>query len=105
MVIFENLKKTFGNHSILNRTSGHIHQGETVAILGKSGCGKSTLLRCLNFLDPIDSGTIIIDGQSLTSQTISSLRSKMCMVFQNPNLFPHLSVLDNLIYAPVRVLK
>jgi len=106
----ENLDKSFGQLHVLKGITEEIHSGEVVVIIGPSGSGKSTFLRCLNLLEEPDSGTIIFDGYNLTDKSIPRrrreknidfYRSEMGMVFQHFNLFPHKSVLENIILAPV----
>ncbi len=108
-VEFENVEKSYGSLTVLRGISGHIRSGEVLSIIGSSGCGKSTLLRCLNRLETINSGRITINGQNLSGELshrqLRQLRSQVGMVFQQFNLFPHLSVLDNLTLAPQQVLK
>ena len=106
---FDRLIKNFGSLQVLQGISGCIHQGEVVAIIGSSGCGKSTLLRCFNRLETINSGELTVNGidlsrPSLSSQTLRQLRAEVGMVFQQFNLFPHMTVLDNLTLAPQKVL-
>ncbi len=109
MIKINNLTKSFGNLKVLKNINLKVSKGEVVFIIGPSGSGKSTLLRCLNFLEKIDSGEIYIDGESLHSKTsqkeICSIRSKTGMVFQQFNLFPHQTALENVIEGPVTVLK
>ncbi|HOQ09553.1 MAG TPA: amino acid ABC transporter ATP-binding protein [Syntrophomonadaceae bacterium] len=107
--------KKFGHLEVLKGVSLQVKQGEVIAIIGPSGSGKSTLLRCLNRLETIDRGTIEIDGEIMakngpdgravysSEKDITRLRRKMGMVFQNFNLFPHKSVLENLMLAPMLV--
>jgi len=99
--------KNFGSVHALRGVSLDVQGGEVVLIIGPSGSGKSTLLRCVNRLEQLDSGSILIDGESVTNPTadIRLIREKVGMVFQSFNLFPHLSVLDNITLAPVAVLK
>ena len=80
-----------------------VEDGEVLCIIGPSGSGKSTLLRCLNMLEMPDEGTVEVDGQTVTSENLQQMRTKMAMVFQNFNLFSHLTVLDNITIAPVHV--
>jgi arginine/lysine/histidine/glutamine transport system ATP-binding protein len=106
---FNDIEKNYGSLKVLQGISGYVNSGEVVAIVGTSGCGKSTLLRCLNRLEVIDRGQIVIDGMELSrtlrQHQLRQLRSRVGMVFQQFNLFPHLSVLDNLTLAPRHVLK
>ena len=112
MLSAKNLKKSFDGLGVLRDISLQVEEGEVVAIIGKSGSGKSTLLRCLNNLEHVDDGTIEIDGQTLVKDGVyvspkeqRSLCLKMGYVFQNFNLFPHMSVLKNLTEAQRCVLK
>lgn len=107
---FEQVEKSFGSLKVLQGISGYVNSGEVLSIIGSSGCGKSTLLRCLNRLETIDRGRIVVDGMeisrsNLTSHQLKQVRSRIGMVFQQFNLFPHLSVLQNLTLAPQQVLK
>ena len=98
--------KSFGALRVLKGVSLTVHAGECLVLLGPSGSGKSTLLRCLNLLEPVESGYIEFDGQNvagLTGKSAHAVRRRMGMVFQNFELFQHLSALDNIILAPVRV--
>ena len=101
----DRLYKSFGNLKVLREISTEINQGEVIAIIGPSGCGKSTFLRCLNLLEIPTSGNIYIDGVDITSPStdIMKIRQKVGMVFQHFHLFPHMTVLQNVIYAPVKV--
>ncbi|HEL2056415.1 TPA: amino acid ABC transporter ATP-binding protein [Streptococcus suis] len=103
----QNITKNFGQQTILNHLSLSVKEGEVVVILGPSGCGKSTLLRCINKLESIQEGDILLDGQSILSKSLSlqDIRQKIGMVFQDYELFPHMDVLQNLTLAPVRALK
>ncbi|MGB4191656.1 MAG: amino acid ABC transporter ATP-binding protein [Rickettsiales bacterium] len=101
----KNIYKKFGDHLVLNDISFNVKQGEVIALIGPSGGGKSTILRSINFLDQIDSGEIIYQNILLTKANINDYRPKISMVFQHFNLFPHMNVLDNLIFAPMEVLK
>jgi len=100
-----NLHKYFGKLEVLKGVNNHIKKGEVVVVIGPSGSGKSTFLRCLNLLEEPTDGEIIFDGQSITlkENDINKQREKMGMVFQQFNLFPHLSVLDNITLAPTKV--
>ncbi|MCZ0899995.1 ATP-binding cassette domain-containing protein, partial [Microcoleus sp. HI-ES] len=101
----DRLYKSFGNLKVLREITTEIHQGEVIAIIGPSGCGKSTFLRCLNLLEIPTSGHIYIDGVDITlpKADIMKIRQKVGMVFQHFHLFPHMTVLQNVIYAPVKV--
>jgi polar amino acid transport system ATP-binding protein len=105
MIKVEHLSKRYGNLTVLRDISTEIRQGEVVAIIGPSGTGKSTFLRCLNLLDRPTGGSILIDGQDILDPKtdVPKIRQKMNMVFQSFNLFSHLTVLENLTLAPVRV--
>ncbi|CZQ87057.1 amino acid ABC transporter ATP-binding protein [Trichococcus ilyis] len=100
-----NLKKSFGNNEVLKGINLEIAEGEVVCIIGPSGSGKSTLLRCLNKLEDVTDGHVLIDGQDITEKTtdINKVREEIGMVFQHFNLFPHLSVMDNITLAPVEL--
>lgn len=101
------LKKSFGDNVILDDVNLTVKQGEVIVIIGPSGCGKSTLLRCINALEPIQEGQILLDGEKIEpkSKNLTQLRQKIGMVFQSYELFPHLSVLDNIMLAPTKVQK
>lgn len=107
MIKVTGLKKNFGELEVLKGIDQHIKQGEKVVIIGPSGSGKSTFLRCLNFLEVPTDGEIIIEGESITAPktNVNKIREKMGMVFQQFNLFPHLTVLDNITLAPIKVKK
>ena len=98
----EHLKKNFGNLEVLRDVSTDIYEGEVVVVLGPSGSGKSTFLRCLNRLEEITGGTVIVDGHDLTDKKtdLNKVRENVGMVFQHFNLFPHLTVKKNLELAP-----
>ena len=100
----KDLKKSFGDTPILQGLSLKVQKGEVVVILGPSGCGKSTLLRCINGLETIQAGDILLDGQSITKnqKDFHLVRQKIGMVFQSYELFPHLDVLQNLILGPTK---
>lgn len=101
-----NLRKSFNNEEVLKGISFEIDKGEIGVVLGKSGAGKTTLMRCITGLESFDSGEIVVDETEISkSSEIKKLRGKIGMVFQNFNLFPHLSVLENIIEAPVNVFK
>ncbi|MDO5726231.1 MAG: amino acid ABC transporter ATP-binding protein [Tissierellia bacterium] len=107
MIRIENLSKSFGDNRVLNNITEEIHQGEVVVIIGPSGSGKSTFLRCLNLLEEPTSGKIFFENIDITDEKndINKLREHMGMVFQSFNLFPHKTVLENIILAPKLVLK
>ena len=112
MIRVTQLGKSFGSEAVLRDVSFTVEKGETVAIIGASGAGKSTMLRCLIGLERADSGSILVEGEAIVrdgsyqdEKTCRRICGKMGMVFQSFNLFPHISVLDNLIYAPVHVRK
>ncbi|WP_347152014.1 amino acid ABC transporter ATP-binding protein [Peptostreptococcus anaerobius] len=101
-----NLKKSFNNLEVLKGISFEIEKGEIGVVLGKSGAGKTTLIRCINGLESFDSGSIIVDDTEIkNSADFSKLRGQIGMVFQNFNLFPHLTILENITEAPIRVFK
>ena len=105
MITTNNLKKAFGDNMVLNGIDETIYKGEKVVVIGPSGSGKSTFLRCLNLLEEPTEGVIWFEGKNITSKNvnINQIRQKMGMVFQQFNLFPHLSVLDNITLAPVQL--
>ncbi len=107
MIKVENLHKSFGDLEVLNGVSEHIKKGEVISIIGPSGGGKSTFLRCLNMLEKPDSGKIIFEGVDITNEKtdINIHRQKMGMVFQHFNVFPHLTVKENITLAPVMLKK
>ena len=107
MIRVEDLKKSFEDNIVLDGITTNVYKGEVVVLLGPSGCGKSTFLRCLNRLEIPDEGKIFLDDVDLTDKKtdINEQRQKMMMVFQHFNLFPHLSILENLTIAPVKLLK
>ena len=103
----EHLTKRYDDLTVINDLSLSVKKGEVIVIVGSSGCGKSTLLRCLNGLEDIQGGTIKLDGEEVLkeSKSISEIRRRIGMVFQSYELFPHMNVLDNILLAPVKVLK
>lgn len=105
MIDVKNLHKAFGDHEVLKGVNEHIEKGEKVVVIGPSGSGKSTFLRCLNLLEEPTSGEIIFEGQNITSKQtdINLVRRRMGMVFQQFNLFPHLTVRENIKLAPVKL--
>ncbi|AYY67022.1 amino acid ABC transporter ATP-binding protein [Staphylococcus hominis] len=102
MIKVQNLNKSFNKNVVLKDINLEVNKGEVVAIIGPSGSGKSTLLRCMNLLETPSNGKVIFEGKELTHKNINlnELRQKMGMVFQNFNLFPHKTVLENVILAP-----
>ncbi len=107
MIDIQNISKWYGNFQVLTDCTTHVSMGEVVVVCGPSGSGKSTLIKTVNALEPIQSGDIVVDGISLMSpQTdLPKLRSRVGMVFQHFELFPHLTVTENLTLAQVKVLK
>ena len=105
MIDVKNLHKAYGDHEVLKGVNEHIEKGEKVVVIGPSGSGKSTFLRCLNLLEEPTSGEIIFEGQNITSKQtdINLVRRRMGMVFQQFNLFPHLTVRENIKLAPVKL--
>ena len=103
----EHLTKRYGDLTVLEDLSLTVEEGQVIVIVGPSGCGKSTLLRCINALEPIQSGTIRLDGREISgdAKKLPALRQKIGMVFQSYELFPHLTALDNITLAPVKVQK
>lgn len=103
MIKARNINKAFtGLHAVKN-VDLTVQEGEVMCIIGPSGSGKSTLLRCINMLETPDAGTVEVDGEAITPQNLRQMRTKMAMVFQNFNLFSHLSVLENITVAPINV--
>jgi arginine/lysine/histidine/glutamine transport system ATP-binding protein len=110
IIICEDLKKNFASLQVLKGVNTRLYKGDVVSVIGPSGCGKSTFLRCLNRLEVISGGRLEVMGNDLSSPRVSErvlrqIRSKVNMVFQHFNLFPHLTVLQNLTLAPQKVLK
>lgn len=107
MIKVNNLNKKFGTLHVLKGINNDIKKGEVVVVIGPSGSGKSTFLRCLNLLETPTDGSIIFEGVDITSKTsdINKLRQKMGMVFQQFNLFPHLTILENITLAPKKLKK
>lgn len=103
MIKITNLHKNYGDNKVLKGINEHIRQGEVVSVIGPSGSGKSTFLRCINLLENPSQGDIEIEGQSITAKDacVDKLRQKVGMVFQNFNLFPHKTVIQNITLAPV----
>ncbi len=107
MIKVRGLKKSFGKLNVLKDINTHIKKGEVVVVIGPSGSGKSTFLRCLNLLEEPTAGEITLEGNSITEKgaNIDLLRQNIGMVFQQFNLFPHMTVLDNIILAPIKIKK
>jgi len=107
IISFERVNKFFGHHQVLNDISFQIDEGEVIVVFGPSGGGKSTMIRCINRLEPINSGHIVVDtSPCMTPRPISTVCApRWGMVFQHFNLFPHLTALDNVTLAPVNVRK
>ena len=107
MIRIENLHKNFGNLEVLKGVSLNINKGEIVSIIGSSGSGKSTLLRCINLLETLDSGKIIVDGININERSVNidNVRKEIGMVFQSFNLFENMNVLKNSMIAQTKVLK
>lgn len=103
----EHLTKKYEENNILENVNFTVHKGEVIVVVGSSGCGKSTLLRCINALEPIQEGSITLNGEIIEpgSRNLTILRQKIGMVFQNYELFPHLTVLDNILLSPTKVQK
>ncbi|KEI87296.1 glutamine ABC transporter ATP-binding protein [Clostridium botulinum B2 267] len=107
MIEIKNLNKSFGKNHILKGINTHIDKGQVVVVIGPSGSGKSTFLRCLNLLESPEEGNIIFENEDITSKktNINKVREKMGMVFQQFNLFPHKTVLENITISPIKVKK
>jgi len=107
MIEVKDLKKTFGKLEVLKGINEKIDHGEVVVVIGPSGSGKSTFLRCLNLLETPDSGEVWVDGEQINAKNVdvNRVRQKMGMVFQHFNLFPHLTVMQNITLAPVKLGK
>src|SRR5215472_9962620 len=109
MIDVRGLNKYFSERRVLSDIDFTVKRGECVTVIGPSGSGKSTLIRCINYLETPTSGTITIDGQEITSSLshaqLSLIRRELGMVFYNFNLFPHMTVVDNITLAPIRVRK
>ncbi|VUZ25589.1 Glutamine transport ATP-binding protein GlnQ [Acetobacterium wieringae] len=105
MIEIKNLHKYFGELEVLRGIDLTVSESEVVCLIGSSGSGKSTLLRCINFLEEKNEGEIFIDGQMVTAKEINEIRQKVGMVFQRFNLFPHMTVLQNVMEGPITVKK
>lgn len=103
MIEIKKLYKSYGNNEVLRGIDQTVSESEVLCIVGPSGSGKSTMLRCINLLEVPTSGEVFIDGELVTNQNINEIRTKMGMVFQNFNLFPHMTVLENVTCAPINV--
>ena len=105
-IALRNVTKSFGQHTVLDGVSLDIDAGQCISLIGPSGSGKSTLLRCINLLEPIDDGEILLDGVDISVPGLDAnpVRRRIGMVFQSYNLFPHMSVLQNITLSPVRAL-
>ncbi len=107
MITLRNVNKWFGSHHVLKDVDLQVDEGEVLVICGPSGGGKSTLIRCINRLEPIQAGTIVVDGIAVHDPKcdVNKLRQEIGMVFQHFNLFPHLTALENITLAPIKVRK
>lgn len=105
MIEVKNLYKKFGDLEVLKGISDTIDEKEVVCVIGASGSGKSTFLRCINMLEQPDTGEVIVDGEVVNKDNINRVRQKMGMVFQNFNLFGHMTTLNNVMLAPMKVKK
>src|SRR4051812_13487070 len=107
MVRLEAIRKSFGSDLVLDGGDLSVDRGEVLVVVGPSGSGKSTLLRCVNLLEPVDSGRVFLEGEEVTGKgtRVSTVRQRIGIVFQQFNLFPHLKVMDNVTLAARRVLK
>lgn len=103
MIEVKGLKKSFGDLEVLKGIDQNVDKGEVLCIIGPSGSGKSTMIRCINHLEEPTAGEIYIDGELITEKNLDRIRTKMGMVFQSFNLFPHKSVLENLTIGPINV--
>ena len=104
MIELKNLHKSYGRNEILKGVDLTVEKSEVVVVIGPSGSGKSTLLRCVNYLEVPTSGTVTLEGETITRKSnINSIRAEVGMVFQHFNLFPHMTVGDNITLAPMKV--
>lgn len=105
IIDIENLTKSFGDNTVINNLSLSVSNGEVVVLIGPSGCGKSTLLRCINGLEPIQGGSVKLYGEPVLhgKKSLNKIRQKIGMVFQSYDLFPHMSVINNILLAPMKV--
>lgn len=102
-----NISKDYGSGPVLDGVSLEVHKGEVIVLIGPSGCGKSTLLRCINGLEQIQSGEVLLDGEVITGDKTNwkDVRQKVGMVFQSYELFPHMTVIDNIMLGPIKAQK
>lgn len=106
MIKMIDVYKSFGKNEVLKGINLHVERGEVVVVIGPSGSGKSTVLRCMNYLEEPTSGDVIVDGMNLNvKENINNVRAEVEMVFQRFNLFPHMTVLDNITLAPQKIRK
>jgi ABC-type polar amino acid transport system, ATPase component len=107
MIRFENIYKSYGHHEVLKGIDAEVEKGQVVCLIGASGSGKSTLLRCVNGLEDYQFGGIFVDGQKVDAHanSIHDIRTRVAMVFQRFNLFPHMTALENVMEGPVQVLR
>lgn len=109
MITVKNLKKSFGDVEVLKDINAVVQEKEVICVIGPSGSGKSTFLRCLNLLEDVTGGEVIINGHEITSKVtkinINKVRQEVGMVFQHFNLFPHKSVLENITLGPIKILS
>lgn len=106
LIEIKNVKKSFGNHQILKGIDFNVNKGDVVCLIGPSGSGKTTMLRCINLLEDIDSGSIVVDGEDVgTIKNINAYRKKVGMVFQQFNLYGNMNVLANCVLGQTKVLK
>jgi polar amino acid transport system ATP-binding protein len=105
-LVIEGLRKSYGKHEVLHGIDLHVAEHEVICLIGASGSGKSTLLRCVNLIEPIDAGRIVLDGVAISAVGVDAnrVRRRIGIVFQNYNLFPHMSVMRNVTLAPRTVL-
>ncbi len=107
MVRLEGIRKSFGSNLVLDGIDLSVNRGDVLVVIGPSGSGKSTLLRCVNLLEPVDSGRVFLEGDEITAKgtSVSAVRQRIGIVFQQFNLFPHLKVIDNVTLAARRIRK
>ncbi len=107
MVRLESIRKSFGSNLVLDGVDLSVNRGDVMVVIGPSGSGKSTLLRCVNLLEPVDSGRVFLEGEEITRKgtNVSAIRQRIGIVFQQFNLFPHLKVMDNVTLAARRIRK